>query len=605
MQGKCYYCNKELTERTIKRHMKNCLEMKKVIEEEIKGVKEVRDQFIISIKDKNNPSVYCIYISIDANLQLHHLDKLIRDIWVECCGHLSTFYIDKEMYHDNSDGQYEMNFYLKDVLNVDKKFEYQYDFGSATNLILEVVDMITVPSKFSQIEIIARNNAEANGSSNSPRDGVCGYVEAKDAELAYLPKNDTKYKVSNKRSLHNNIGNTIMDSDSSEQIMEENFLNHYNKFTNSFIHSFFKGTYSLELEELIKPYPKKQINTLSENIGLKLSSNLNKSDAIEKYVNEYEHFIKNKMNSFNEEIYKILLKYVKNHGIISVSDKETETYADKHAFLMNEGIIFPCLKDNEPIFVMPKVMQNIIKESDTLDFRKLMKKNSEIINIFIGMIKTYGFLYFDDVKSLIRRYIHIEDSILLSILEEGSFYYNNEYYGEMDESGQIVFINGEIEDYEEILSEIDKNLDYVMISKEELISMCQVDYLGKSSIGRKFIKEFSAMFVMDRNEILDTMSMIALDIQYRSSEEILEDIIKEIGLNIDREDEFKLYTVINKFIKNIHLWKNKGSAISEIEGNNTTIINKTNVGRNDPCPCQSGKKYKKCCGKNENVIQLF
>jgi uncharacterized protein YecA (UPF0149 family) len=21
------------------------------------------------------------------------------------------------------------------------------------------------------------------------------------------------------------------------------------------------------------------------------------------------------------------------------------------------------------------------------------------------------------------------------------------------------------------------------------------------------------------------------------------------------------------------------------------------VGRNDPCPCQSGKKYKKCCGK--------
>ena len=22
------------------------------------------------------------------------------------------------------------------------------------------------------------------------------------------------------------------------------------------------------------------------------------------------------------------------------------------------------------------------------------------------------------------------------------------------------------------------------------------------------------------------------------------------------------------------------------------------VGRNDPCPCGSGKKYKKCCGQN-------
>jgi uncharacterized protein YecA (UPF0149 family) len=26
------------------------------------------------------------------------------------------------------------------------------------------------------------------------------------------------------------------------------------------------------------------------------------------------------------------------------------------------------------------------------------------------------------------------------------------------------------------------------------------------------------------------------------------------------------------------------------------IKTKTNIGRNDPCPCGSGKKYKKCCG---------
>ncbi|MBO5139557.1 MAG: SEC-C domain-containing protein, partial [Peptococcaceae bacterium] len=25
--------------------------------------------------------------------------------------------------------------------------------------------------------------------------------------------------------------------------------------------------------------------------------------------------------------------------------------------------------------------------------------------------------------------------------------------------------------------------------------------------------------------------------------------------------------------------------------------NKDKVGRNDPCPCGSGKKYKHCCGK--------
>ena len=34
-------------------------------------------------------------------------------------------------------------------------------------------------------------------------------------------------------------------------------------------------------------------------------------------------------------------------------------------------------------------------------------------------------------------------------------------------------------------------------------------------------------------------------------------------------------------------------------GGNVTVVNTTpKVGRNDPCPCGSGKKYKNCCGKN-------
>ena len=30
-----------------------------------------------------------------------------------------------------------------------------------------------------------------------------------------------------------------------------------------------------------------------------------------------------------------------------------------------------------------------------------------------------------------------------------------------------------------------------------------------------------------------------------------------------------------------------------------TIPKPKKIGRNDPCPCGSGKKYKKCCGRNE------
>jgi len=27
-----------------------------------------------------------------------------------------------------------------------------------------------------------------------------------------------------------------------------------------------------------------------------------------------------------------------------------------------------------------------------------------------------------------------------------------------------------------------------------------------------------------------------------------------------------------------------------------TVVNESKVGRNEPCPCGSGKKFKKCCG---------
>jgi len=41
-----------------------------------------------------------------------------------------------------------------------------------------------------------------------------------------------------------------------------------------------------------------------------------------------------------------------------------------------------------------------------------------------------------------------------------------------------------------------------------------------------------------------------------------------------------------------------GGSDSSTSGTSTTV-RKKKIGRNDPCPCGSGKKYKKCCGKDE------
>ncbi|MBO5851214.1 MAG: SEC-C domain-containing protein, partial [Clostridia bacterium] len=37
---------------------------------------------------------------------------------------------------------------------------------------------------------------------------------------------------------------------------------------------------------------------------------------------------------------------------------------------------------------------------------------------------------------------------------------------------------------------------------------------------------------------------------------------------------------------------------AEVERKSATVVKGKKVGRNDPCPCGSGKKYKNCCGQN-------
>ena len=72
------------------------------------------------------------------------------------------------------------------------------------------------------------------------------------------------------------------------------------------------------------------------------------------------------------------------------------------------------------------------------------------------------------------------------------------------------------------------------------------------------------------------------------------EVVKEMTKNI-----------LLDYLDSIRMWKYKGATKREIEGMNKPIKKEMVVGRNDPCPCGSGKKYKKCCGKNEKVIKLF
>ena len=110
--------------------------------------------------------------------------------------------------------------------------------------------------------------------------------------------------------------------------------------------------------------------------------------------------------------------------------------------------------------------------------------------------------------------------------------------------------------------------------------------------------------MLEKEECIDFMDIMADDIQEMSSHEILDQFLSSSGENFSTDERVIIFDVIDKFTKNIPLWKHKGYTKKAMSESNSNKINRNTVGRNDPCPCGSGKKYKKCCGRNNNVIEF-
>ena len=84
-------------------------------------------------------------------------------------------------------------------------------------------------------------------------------------------------------------------------------------------------------------------------------------------------------------------------------------------------------------------------------------------------------------------------------------------------------------------------------------------------------------------------------------EEITED--SEIKLEIDLEKlYFNMLAAKADYLYTLPQWDkifddDKRQEIEKEYKKSKTVVKGDKIGRNDPCPCGSGKKYKKCCGK--------
>ena len=86
-------------------------------------------------------------------------------------------------------------------------------------------------------------------------------------------------------------------------------------------------------------------------------------------------------------------------------------------------------------------------------------------------------------------------------------------------------------------------------------------------------------------------------------EEMVEDIkhdVVKILMNLRKQEEVKREEAAKITGAALQTLQSLDSDQQKVKSNiNRTVVNQgPKVGRNDPCPCGSGKKYKNCCGKN-------
>ena len=145
----------------------------------------LRTIFHLKVEGLYQP-MYWLHIEIPAKATLEDLDRFLRAVWLECCGHLSSFEIAGESFISEKiePGDRSMSVALEKVMAPGMKFEYIYDFGTSTELLITV---ISARKGFAQdkdaVRIMARNeppeiNCDVCG---KPATGVCCVCSDEDA----------------------------------------------------------------------------------------------------------------------------------------------------------------------------------------------------------------------------------------------------------------------------------------------------------------------------------------------------------------------------------------------------------------------------------------
>lgn len=125
-----------------------------------------QDCVVLKVESKEDKN-YWLYLDISMTSTLKSLDAFLREIWLECCGHMSAFY--SRNYDEIGKSTKVAVFPVGSVLL------YEYDFGDTTSLKITVVAHASRPKQKKAVRLLGRNEPYLFlcGNCGKPADMIC------------------------------------------------------------------------------------------------------------------------------------------------------------------------------------------------------------------------------------------------------------------------------------------------------------------------------------------------------------------------------------------------------------------------------------------------
>lgn len=340
--------------------------------------------------------------------------------------------------------------------------------------------------------------------------------------------------------------------------------------------------------------------------GYEVKLSLNKpemsSSLAQTIEEEFVNILKFISSSELLELEKLILY---NMSFIDL-DNDIEFLNLKNKYSLKGFIYFLDNKEhlNEKILVVPKEIINIIIDNiEKLDF-ELLEKRENIINIITGLVNIYGVFELNHLKLLLDEFgfKDIDYNILQECFKNSILF--NKIFDKVDEyvvhEACLVDLS-----YNEIIKYA-KSKEYYIPTYEEVLRYAEHDL----DIERKsYLEVFDYLKKLTKNAYFDVNEVAFMVYDLCIMDVTVEDIIEFInssGVVFDTKNQLKeMLSLVINLNNDSRKWINKGFTTSELLKKNSDYVieqnkEKKKVGRNESCPCGSGKKYKKCCMLNDN-----